>query len=89
MWNNKIEANKNTRNSAYNELIEKCKEKYSAANKEFVSKNIHTVMYSFRKEFKKVQLSKESAVLRIIYMYTFQYCGAIIHWHLSRIMISR
>ena len=62
LWNNKIEAyaDRNMRNAAYNELVEKCKEKYPAANKDFVRKRIHSMRCSFRREFKKVQMSKRN-----------------------------
>ena len=64
LWNNKIDAyaDKNMRNVAYNELIQKCKEKYPDANKNFVTKKIHSLRCSFRREFKKIQLSKRSGI---------------------------
>ena len=37
-----------------NELVEKCKEKYPAANKDFVTKKIHSMRCSFRREYKKI-----------------------------------
>ena len=62
LWNNKTEAyaNRNMCNAVYNELIEKCKEKYPAAKKDFVRKRIHSMRCSFRREFKKAQISKRS-----------------------------
>ena len=67
LWNNKIEAyaNRNMRNAAYNELVEKCKEKYPAANKNFITKKIHTMsmrcsLSGERLFLKKVQLLKIS-----------------------------
>ncbi|KOX69523.1 hypothetical protein WN51_06610, partial [Melipona quadrifasciata] len=47
-------------NVAHNKLIRKCKEKYPAANKEFITKKIYTMRCNFQREFKKVQSLKRS-----------------------------
>ena len=62
LWNKNIEAyvNRSMRDAAYNKLIEKCKKRYPTANKDFVTRKIHSLRCSFRRELKKVQLSKRS-----------------------------
>ena len=80
LWNNKIEAyaNRNMRNAAYNELVEKSKEKYSVANKDFVRKKIHSMRCNFRRKFKKVQMSKRSGnSVDYVYVSTLWYYNAL------------
>ncbi|XP_015433720.1 PREDICTED: uncharacterized protein LOC107189650 [Dufourea novaeangliae] len=62
LWNNRSKeyTDKKLRNKAYEELLQKCKESYPAANKEFVIKKIHTLRCSFRRELRKIRRSKAS-----------------------------
>ena len=79
LWNSKGKeySNKHVREHAYKELVTKCKEQFPTADKEFVVKKIHAFRCSFRRELKKVIVSKvrhicwrcvcaESVVLRPI-----------------------
>ena len=52
-------------NAAYNKLIGKCKEKYPTADKDFVTKKIHTTRCSFWRELKKGVIIKKK----------WQFCG--------------
>lgn len=62
LWNTKAKeySDRNLRNEAYGELVNKCKEKFPNANKDFVVKKIHTMRCSFRRELKKVINSLKS-----------------------------
>jgi len=52
--------NKNLKTSAYDELVELCKQIQPDANRDFVVKKIQGFRGSFRKELKKVMSSKRS-----------------------------
>ena len=81
LWNNKIEAyaNRNMHNAAYNELIEKCKEKYPTANKDFVTKKIHIMRCNFQREIKKVQIAERSgSTADDVYIPTWYYTTNVI-----------
>lgn len=62
LWdvNSKDYLNKAMKQSAYEDLITKCKEVYVNANKDFVCKRIANMRTSFRREYKKVQNSKRT-----------------------------
>lgn len=53
-------SNKTVRNSAYEVLINKCKEICKEANKTFVCKRIANMRTSFRRELKKIRDSKRA-----------------------------
>ena len=62
LWNSKCKeySDKHLRSDAYNDLIEKCRERYPDANKDFVVKKINALKSSFRREHKKVVDSKKT-----------------------------
>lgn len=60
LWDVKCKnyADRNLRNTAIEELVEKCKEVNHSANKDFVMKKIHNFRCGFRRELKKIKESK-------------------------------
>lgn len=62
LWNAKSKnfRNKQLRNAAYEQLIEKCKELFPNANKEFVVKKISSFRASFRRQLRKIESTKRS-----------------------------
>lgn len=62
LWDikNKEYSNKPAKNSAYSELIEKCKDISPDADKSFVCKRIANMRTAFRRELKKVRDSKRT-----------------------------
>lgn len=53
-------SNRNLRNSAYESLIEKCKQIKPDADKSYVVKKINSLRASFRRQFRKIQDGRTS-----------------------------
>lgn len=62
LWKIKSDINKNKhlRSAGLDELVEKCKEKYPEADREFVRKKINNLRTTFRRELSKVKKSKHT-----------------------------
>jgi len=62
LWkiSDKVYLNRNKKNEAYRQLVDFCKTQFPEANRDFVVKKIQSLRGSFRKELKKVNLSKRS-----------------------------
>lgn len=62
LWNSKCKeySNRQLRESAIAVLVDKCKEKYSSSDRNFVMKKIHSFRCAFRRELKKVVNSLKS-----------------------------
>lgn len=62
LWDSKSKtySDRNLRNAALQELVNKCKEITYFANKEYVTKKIHNFRCGFRRELKKVKASMKT-----------------------------
>ena len=64
LWDSKSKdySNKQLRDVAISDLIDKCKATYPSADRNFVTKKIHSFRCGFRRELKKVVVSLKSGV---------------------------